>query len=89
MSFSFEIDPDPPTEVEFDSIEQTSVRVSWTAPVVKNGPIAFYRIVLTSSGNPERSEDSKYCGCDLFFLTTYIVYVQFCYTYLQLLLVKF
>ncbi|XP_072022044.1 uncharacterized protein [Amphiura filiformis] len=40
--------PGPPTRVEFDNIGQFSVRITWNTPSVTNGPIAFYRIELTS-----------------------------------------
>ena len=59
--------------VEFDNIEQTSVRVSWMEPIVKNGLIASYRVQLQIDNN-DKTQESKFPYVSFYTLCTLILF---------------
>ena len=62
--------------VEFDNIEQTSVRVSWMEPIVKNGLIAGYRVQLQAD-NDDKTQESKLPYASMFTSCTLILFKIF------------
>ena len=61
--------------VEFDNIGQTSVRVSWMEPIVKNGLITAYRVQLQAD-NDDKMQESKLPYASMFTSCTLILFLK-------------